>query len=345
MYRTVNCNDNSKKVIPLSDFLAYRFPDHSAHHFLGQFIPCNHSSEIKDSFILSDFLGEKWFEFSGQEIHELIDFSWHFSASKPPEINKETYLKNAEGMLKAIQLIGMKKVVFSRVKHTEFSADKVIHFFNDLCNKYPKAFVYLASSPLFGTWIGASPEILLEVHGNHVFTMSLAATKSTENAEEWNQKELLEQQYVTDFILESLSENGIDSYDQNGPYTFEAGPVKHLRTDISFDLGSLTPIEITTALHPTPAVSGLPRALAIEMIEAVEKHDLNYDRSLYTGFLGKISTDETKLYVNLRCCQLFSDTACLYLGGGFTKDSIVEDEWEETERKSKTLLSVIQDVK
>jgi isochorismate synthase EntC len=33
------------------------------------------------------------------------------------------------------------------------------------------------------------------------------------------------------------------------------------------------------------------------------------------------------------------------LGGGFTKDSIVEDEWKETERKSKTLLSVIQDVK
>jgi anthranilate/para-aminobenzoate synthase component I len=33
------------------------------------------------------------------------------------------------------------------------------------------------------------------------------------------------------------------------------------------------------------------------------------------------------------------------LGGGFTKDSIVDDEWEETERKSKTLLSVIQDVK
>ena len=329
----------------MSDFLAYRFPDHTAHHFLGQFNPCNHTSRVQRSFILTDFLGEKWYEFIGQEINEISEFSWHFSSIMPPEISKESYTKNAEGMLKAIQLMGMKKVVFSRVKHVDFSADKAINLFNLLCTRYPKAFVYLASSPLFGTWIGASPEILLEVHGNHVFTMSLAGTKSIENSEEWKEKEILEQQYVTDFILDSLIENGIDSFDQNGPYTFEAGPVKHLRTDISFDLDSLTPIEITTALHPTPAVSGLPRSLAIEMIEAVEKQDLNYDRSLYTGFLGEISTKETKLYVNLRCCQLFNNTACLYLGGGFTKDSIVEDEWEETERKSKTLLSVIQDVK
>jgi anthranilate/para-aminobenzoate synthase component I len=35
----------------------------------------------------------------------------------------------------------------------------------------------------------------------------------------------------------------------------------------------------------------------------------------------------------------------MFLIKTITKDSIVEDEWEETERKSKTLLSVIQDVK
>jgi isochorismate synthase len=35
----------------------------------------------------------------------------------------------------------------------------------------------------------------------------------------------------------------------------------------------------------------------------------------------------------------------LYVGGGFTKDSNIELEWQETERKSKTLLSVIQDIK
>jgi isochorismate synthase len=329
----------------LSDFLAYRFPGHSNHLYLGNFKLCEDISMVKDSFLISDFLSEEKFEFNGTEISDLTNFSWHFSSIKPPEISKEIYEKSAEGMLKAIQLLGLKKVVFSRVKQVSFDAKNAVSFFNSLCVKYPKAFVYLVSSPLFGTWIGATPEVLLEVHGNHVFTMSLAGTKSAESTEEWNEKELLEQQYVTDFILDSLTEKGIDSLDQNGPYTYVAGPVKHLRTDISFDLKSLTPSEIAISLHPTPAVSGLPRALAIEMIEAVEKHDLNYNRSLYTGFLGSISREEAKLYVNLRCCQLFADIACLYLGGGLTKDSKVIDEWEETEKKSNTLLSVIQDVK
>lgn len=33
---------------------------------------------------------------------------------------------------------------------------------------------------------------------------------------------------------------------------------------------------------------------------------------------------------------------CLYLGGGFTPDSIPELEWEETENKSKTILDLAQ---
>ena len=283
MYRTVNCNDNSKKVIPLSDFLAYRFPDHSAHHFLGQFIPCNHSSEIKDSFILSDFLGEKWFEFSGQEIHELIDFSWHFSASKPPEINKETYLKNAEGMLKAIQLIGMKKVVFSRVKHAEFSADKAIHFFNDLCNKYPKAFVYLASSPLFGTWIGASPESLLEQQNEYYCTMALAGTKKSKELSSFTTKEVKEQKIIQEYNQELLLTKNIDAVFSDIS-AYRAGELTHLKTKINFSATASERISIATMLHPTPAVGGVPRESAINFIANHE----NYNRELYAGYFGPI---------------------------------------------------------
>lgn len=345
MYWSTYRNDYSEKTRKLSDFLAYQFPNQSAHYFLGQFEACNNVSELSDSFVIADFLNENHYVFNGTEVLEDHDFNWHFSTDLPPDIQRDTYIKHASGMLQAIRSLGMKKVVFSRVKHVEFNTDKALPLFNQLCQEYPKAFVYLVSSPLFGTWIGATPEILLEVHGNHVFTMSLAATKSTDSSDEWNQKELDEQQYVTDFIVDSLKENEINSIEIVGPYSHEAGPVKHLRTDITFDLESLSPTVIANALHPTPAVSGLPRPLAMEMIEAIEKHDLNYNRSLYTGYIGKISDQETKLYVNLRCCQLFKDNACLYVGGGFTKDSNVEDEWEETERKSKTLLSVIQNVR
>ena len=50
----------------------------------------------------------------------------------------------------------------------------------------------------------------------------------------------------------------------------------------------------------------------------------------------------SRLFVNLRCAQLFENTAYLYVGGGFTKDSIPDLEWDETENKAQTLLKVMQ---
>jgi isochorismate synthase len=116
-----------------------------------------------------------------------------------------------------------------------------------------------------------------------------------------------------------------------------AGPVKHLRTDFSFRT-TREETELLDALHPTPAVSGLPRALALEIIENIEEHD----RSIYTGYIGLLSPKDSKIYVNLRCCQIRPGNMFLYLGGGYTKDSNPELEWEETENKSKTLLDLVQ---
>lgn len=331
----------------MEDFLAYRFPGKEIVQSVGTFTKLDKIDSSENSFIISDFRGENLFSFSSNQNLQLTDSfnKWHYHSVIPEVIDYPKYMRNAQVFLSAMQELGMKKVVFSRVKKVSFCTENTHVFFNSLCDKYPKACVYLASSSLFGTWIGASPEILLEIHKQNVFTMSLAGTKAFENQEEWAKKEIEEQQFVTDFILETLSEQGISEIETQGPYTYEAGPVKHLRTDISFDLGNRTPLELAAVLHPTPAVSGLPQALAIELIEAIENHDLNYDRFLYAGYLGLISSEHTKLFVNLRCCQLQPDAAYLYVGGGFTKDSNLELEWQETERKSKTLLSVIQDIK
>lgn len=331
----------------MEDFLAYRFPGKEIIQLTGSFKQLNKIDESINSFVISDFRGENQFTFyPSTESNQSRDFKkWHFYSEIPEVIDYPKYMRNAHVFLSAMQELGMKKVVFSRVKKVPYPTENIHLLFHALCEKYPKAFVYLTSSSLFGTWIGASPEILLEIHKQSVFTMSLAGTKAIENQDEWDKKDVEEQQFVTDFILETLSEQGISEVENQGPYSFEAGPVKHLRTDISFDLGNRTSLELAAALHPTPAVSGLPQALAIELIEAIENHDLNYNRFLYAGYLGLVSPEHTKLFVNLRCCQIQPNTAYLYVGSGFTKESNVELEWQETERKSKTLLSVIQELK
>jgi isochorismate synthase len=98
-------------------------------------------------------------------------------------------------------------------------------------------------------------------------------------------------------------------------------------------------------LHPTPAVCGLPKNEALSFILEHEIHN----REFYSGFLGPVNMtsgrgrNSSSLYVNLRCMKLRENTAILYAGCGITVESEPEKEWQETELKANTLLSVIYD--
>ena len=76
----------------------------------------------------------------------------------------------------------------------------------------------------------------------------------------------------------------------------------------------------------------------MQLIGEVEKHD----RELYSGFLGPVGLlGNTTLYVNIRCMKFYNNKAALFIGGGITKGSALKEEWEETEMKGQTLLSVV----
>ncbi len=45
----------------------------------------------------------------------------------------------------------------------------------------------------------------------------------------------------------------------------------------------------------------------------------------------------------LRCMHFDETGWCVYSGGGITGASLPEEEWEETQSKAKTLLSVLED--
>ena len=81
---------------------------------------------------------------------------------------------------------------------------------------------------------------------------------------------------------------------------------------------------------------GLPRDKALKQIKETEQHQ----RDLYTGVIGVLG-EETALFVNLRCMQLFFEKIRLYAGAGVTADSTVEMEWNETEMKMSNLQKII----
>lgn len=311
--------------------LIYRFPGGDIVKKSGHFIPCN-ENEL-DGFIVSTFSNQKFWKFKEEDVVENLQAKHE----KPSEINRESYLIKAQQLIKAIQSLGLRKVVFSRIKSEDFNVQLSNELFILMEEKYPKALVYLFSDSTLGTWIGASPEILLEQYLNSGITTSLAGTKSIDDSSAWSEKEVLEQEYVTIHIQEILNEHEVQKIEMYGPYDYSAGPVKHLKTDFIFECSAYKALKLIQSLHPTPAVCGLPKDFALEIISQIETHN----RELYTGIIGEFNENHSKLYVNLRCAKIMNNKIYYFLGGGFTKDSSPELEWLETENKKKTISDLI----
>ncbi|WP_081852495.1 isochorismate synthase [Prevotella sp. 10(H)] len=230
------------------------------------------------------------------------------------------------------------KLVLSRTYDVKRSKDFSAGMsFRKACSGYDSNFVFLCNTPETGTWMGVSPELLVSEQADVYKTVALAGTKnlSTEN---WDDKNRKEQQIVVDYMQQQLSRVG-DDIVVRGPFTAQAGDIEHLKTKFSFHLKYNYKIgDLLDLLHPSPAVCGFPKEEAFDFIFKNE----SYDRRYYSGFVGPLDIEgSSRLYVNLRCMQIGKDLLRLYAGGGILPSSELKSEWEETENKLQTILSVI----
>lgn len=279
----------------------------------------------------SEFLTEK------NVLNKNFDDEKVFFADKK---SKEKHIEIVEKAIEEIKKSKLQKVVVSRKENVQLADFDLLKIFQNLLENYQNAFVSVWFHPKVGLWLGATPETLLQVNNNAFKTMSLAGTQVYNKSKSviWKSKELEEQQLVTDFIESQL--DGISSnLKTDKTETIKAGNLLHLRTKVEGVLDKKSDLKsLIRALHPTPAVCGLPRNMAKDFILENE----NYDRSFYTGFLGELNIDKkSSLFVNLRCMEINNKIASIYVGGGITKDSNAEKEWEETVSKSKTMKQVL----
>lgn len=252
--------------------------------------------------------------------------------------NKDFHLKLVAKAIEKIHLNNFEKVVISRKEAIAVSQFNLRKTYITLMQKYPSAMVYCWFHPEIGLWMGATPELLCKIHKNHFSTVALAGTKAVHENENliWSSKEENEQQLVTEFILDELKFE-IQNLKISAPYSVKAGHLWHIKTDIDGEIPENISIKkIIQKLHPTPAVCGLPKENAKDFILKNE----NYNREFYTGYLGEINLNKTtELFVNLRCMKIEDQNISIFVGGGITKDSIPENEWEETVAKTKTMKS------
>jgi isochorismate synthase len=232
------------------------------------------------------------------------------------------------------------KLVLSRNICVDACVEKeAMSLFVKACRMYPHQFIALVSTPVSGTWLMSTPEVLIEKcsDSSKWHTMALAGTMKTPGP--WSDKNEKEQQYVADYINKCLTKFS-DDIEVSAPHTTTAANLFHLRTDFYFSMRDDKALgRMIDELHPTPAVCGIPKEAARAFILSNEHSKRHY----YSGFCGPLNySGTTHLYVSLRCMQIEGKRCRLYAGGGLLTDSEEAHEWLETECKLNTMLDVLR---
>ncbi|MDR2926781.1 MAG: chorismate-binding protein [Cytophagaceae bacterium] len=360
MQNTVNIQIQTR-INNNSPFVIYRLPneqhitlidfaDAQPFHFSFFDEPPTDSGFVVFPF---DSRKEKGWWFSVKEVSNFEQCDAHkihpsYAEEFPPVLQTEyeEYKNQFNEIQKEFVSGKLKKVILSRVINRQVNImPQLSLLFSQMSIHHPSAFTYLLSTPETGIWAGVSPELLLKKEGDKCTTVSLAGTKhvSSIDSEAWSAKEFEEQGIVSDYIDRLLNDSGVCNYQKEGLSVVRAGTVMHLKTIYHFGLPPVSGCLSTFlhALHPTPALAGEPKQLAMNVIQKTETHNRRY----YGGFLGAVSKQCMNLFVNIRCANIAHNHIHLYAGGGLTQRSNVDSEWHETELKAKTLLDIIRHIR
>ncbi|MFN5516344.1 MAG: isochorismate synthase MenF [Cyanobacteriota bacterium] len=209
---------------------------------------------------------------------------------------------------------------------------------------YPDCYLFSLGNPQGHSFVGASPERLLSVRQGQLTIDALAgsaprgntpaADRALAQALRESAKEQREHQTVLGAILRQLEEQGLAP--QCRPQqVLQLSNIQHLWTEIQAPLpADLHPLDLAALLHPTPAVAGVPRERACELIRRYE----TFDRGLYASPLGWLDAQgNCELRVGIRSALITGSRARLYAGAGIVRGSDPHQEQKEIELKLRAL--------
>jgi len=199
-------------------------------------------------------------------------------------------------------------------------------------------------------FFGATPERLYKRTGLALQCEAIAGTRPRGQSEEddrllaaelkQNKKDIREHRLVVASIIEalpSLAESGPDVTGEPESI-LKLSHVQHLQTLMEATLrDSFSDAEVITAMHPTAAVGGYPRRLAMSAIAELE----SFDRGWYAGPVGWIGRDSSEFAVAIRSALARLDHLSLYAGAGILDGSDADSEWDELENKISSFMRVL----
>ncbi len=203
--------------------------------------------------------------------------------------------------------------------------------------------------------VGASPEMLVKVSGETVYTYPIAGTRRRgKNSEEdfllaedlkADVKECAEHSMLVDLArndLGRISEPGTVRVPKLKAVEYFSH-VMHMVSSVTGKLKkNLTPIEVLRATFPAGTVSGAPKLRAMEIIHELEP----IRRGTYAGTVGYMDfCGNTDMCITLRTMRIENeDTAIIQAGAGIVADSVPINEYREMLQKAKALFEVVEEV-
>ncbi len=270
-------------------------------------------------------------------------------ASLIDEGDAEGWRSSVDQALDAIKGRRLTKVTLARTSRVRSEVPVLPEIvLTSLVTNYPecRVFAFCRRGTCF---VGASPEELVSLHGAKVTSTSLAgsAPRGASEREDsqlsaWllgSMKERGEHEVVVDWVSERMGRLCDKLQWDAAPHVMKLGNLQHLATlFVGTPKNGRQVLDFVEALHPTPAVGGIPLEPALEMIGRLER----FDRGWYTGPVGWVDRNgRGEFAIAIRCALLRGDEALLYAGAGIVSGSDPDREYQETTMKFKPLFTAL----
>lgn len=268
--------------------------------------------------------------------------------SRRDDPTQDAWRRNVQSVLSEIRKKTYEKIVLAR--RTRFEFNNPLNPWlvaQQLENVTPNSYHFCFQFDGERLFLGASPERLFVRSNNNIESEALAGTRPRgKNDSDDNRlkgelkssgKEQHEHKVVVSMIIEGLKSLCREMIVH--PQEILSVPNgHHLRTRIQGALADgIQDEQIFKALHPTPAVGGVPTGKALVLIEELE----GFSRGWYAGAVGYVGLDATEFVVAIRSAMIHGSQMIVYAGAGIVEGSTAKDEWQEIEHKIGNFLKVL----
>ncbi|WP_302783064.1 anthranilate synthase component I [Clostridium saudiense] len=198
---------------------------------------------------------------------------------------------------------------------------------------------------------GASPETLVKLENNKLYTFPLAGTRKRGKDEEEDlelEKELLadEKELAEHNMLVDLGRNDIGKISEINSVKVDKymsiekfSHVMHIGSKVSGTLRSdKDALDAIDSILPAGTLSGAPKLRACEIINELEGNK----RGIYGGAIGYIDfTGNLDMCISIRLAFAKNGKVFVRSGAGIVADSVPENEYEECINKSKAVINAL----